>query len=62
MSTIKDIDRISKEADLKLYDDLREGIVGLAVDYPILFMDKVDLRKMERHELELYILPESFFT
>lgn len=62
MKTIKDIERVRKEANCQEYESLRDGIVGLAVAYPLNFMKKEDLRKKERHELGLYILPDYFFT
>jgi hypothetical protein len=62
MKTIKDIERVRKEASLEEYESLRDGIEGLVVDYPLGFMKDEDLRKKERHELGLYILPDHFFT
>ena len=62
MKTVKDVERVRKEARLQDYESLRDGIVGLVVDYPLGFMRDENLCKKERHELGLYILPDYFFT
>lgn len=59
---MKDVEKIVKGANAKLYEQLKNEIVGLAVEYPIKFMSNENLKKKGTYSLGLYLVPDTLFT
>ena len=60
---VKQIEKIITNSDVRLYNDLVSTVRGLAVDYPLGYMYKEDLRKKGGlANIGLYLVPESVFT
>lgn len=58
----KDIEKLIGGAEVKLYDELKHKIVGLAVEYPLHFMKNENLKKKGTTNFGLYLVPETLFT
>lgn len=59
---IGDIIKLETKADIRLYDQLKHDVVGLAVNYPLNYMRNEDLRKMKYFNLGIYVVPDILFT
>ena len=57
-----EIAKVTAAADCKKYEELVEHVRGLAVQYPLDFMQSEDLRKPKYFSLGVYVVPETLFT
>lgn len=60
--TIVGVKKLQEEADSERYDELKGGICGFGVDFPLKFLKDENLRKMKHFEFGLYLLPNHIFT
>ena len=62
METFEDIEMAENIADNQLYFELSDEIIGLAVYFPLQFLNKEDLKKLRFFDLGISILPKNAFT
>ncbi len=61
MTTMTQVEQVRAASDLRLYDALKTGIRGNAVEFPTQFLSKESLAFRPLSDIE-YILPDISFT
>ena len=56
------IEKIKCAADTATYDEDKLQIQGYAVQFPLKFLEKENLKKMKHFEFGLFMLPNHLFT
>ena len=60
--TYDDVELLARQAQPELYFELAPHIRGHAVEWPLAFMDREDLRKAKNFQFGLMITPDHLFT
>lgn len=60
--TVKGVASLKEKADITKYDELKDDIKGVGVDFPLQFLKNENLKKMKHFEFGLYLLPNHIFT
>lgn len=55
-------EQFSKSADLRNYELMKQTVKGLAVEYPLRYLEKKDLMTKGLTHFGYYFVPDTLFT
>ena len=61
MKTYEEVLSVGAQADIKKYDELKDGIKGIAVQMPVNFLSGVDMMVQKYFEAKTAVLPTHMF-
>lgn len=59
---VSSVRQLQSQARPERYMDLKDQIIGFAVEFPLEFLGEENLRKLNHFEFGLYLVPDHIFT